>query len=52
MTPLADIARTHRLNIISYGDDTQLVLSLTENAKTRASFQNTMTNIATWMKSN
>lgn len=50
MTPLADIARTHECNIISYTDDTQLILSLTDDTNTtRANFQNTMSN---WMRTN
>ena len=47
MIPLAHIVLCHGLNIISYADDTQLILSLTEDtATTRTNFMHAMTNVA------
>lgn len=50
MAPLATIVRNHKLNIASYADDTQLILSLTnEPYITKHSFQEGMKAITTWM---
>ncbi|KAJ1116180.1 hypothetical protein NDU88_004398 [Pleurodeles waltl] len=50
MTPLANIARKHGLDIISYADDTQLILSLTNNpTSARTRLHDGMKEVATWM---
>ncbi|XP_078533484.1 uncharacterized protein LOC144819505 [Lissotriton helveticus] len=50
MSPLAAIARQHNLNIISYADDTQLILSLTNDpAAARANLHEGMKDVAEWM---
>ncbi|KAJ1151657.1 hypothetical protein NDU88_004437 [Pleurodeles waltl] len=46
MAPHAHIARLHDLNIISYTDDTQLILSLT----TKSNLHEGMKAVAEWMK--
>ncbi|KAJ1179167.1 hypothetical protein NDU88_004403 [Pleurodeles waltl] len=50
MAPLANIARSDNLNIISYADDTQLILSLTKDSA-KTNLQEGMKAIAEWMKS-
>lgn len=53
MTPLADIIRVHDLNIISYAEDTRLILSLSADpSTTTANFHKCMKSIADWMKNN
>ena len=52
MPPLTDIVRAHGLNI-SYADNTQLILSLSEDpATTQTNFHRCMTSVADWMKDN
>ncbi|KAJ1129421.1 hypothetical protein NDU88_007791 [Pleurodeles waltl] len=51
MSPLATIARQHNLKIITYADDTQLILSLTSDPDAaRASLHEGMKDVAEWMK--
>ena len=51
MTPLAEIVRHHGLNIVSYADDTQLILSLTNEPSTaKKNFHNGMKAVADWMR--
>ncbi|KAJ1163585.1 hypothetical protein NDU88_004042 [Pleurodeles waltl] len=47
---LANIARSHNLNIISYADDTQLILSLTKDSA-KINLHEGMKAIAKWIKS-
>ncbi|KAJ1112958.1 hypothetical protein NDU88_001218 [Pleurodeles waltl] len=50
MTPLANIARKHGLDLISYADDTQLILSLTNNpTSARTRLHEGMKEVANWM---
>ncbi|KAJ1115749.1 hypothetical protein NDU88_003971 [Pleurodeles waltl] len=50
MSPLAAIARHHNLNIISYADETQLILSLTNDPATaRINLHEGMKDVAEWM---
>ncbi|KAJ1104746.1 hypothetical protein NDU88_002155 [Pleurodeles waltl] len=51
MSPLANIARKHNINIISYADDTQLILSLTKDPATaKTNLHDGMKDVAEWMK--
>ncbi|KAJ1196520.1 hypothetical protein NDU88_000390 [Pleurodeles waltl] len=51
MAPLAQLARQHNLNILSYADDTQLILSLTKDPHTaKANLHEGMKSIAEWTK--
>lgn len=51
MAPLAPIVRTYGLNIVSYADDTQLILSLSNEPNTaRRNFREGMEAVAKWMK--
>ena len=53
MAPLADIVRSHGLNIISYADDTQFILSLSKDSiTTKTNFHKCMTSITNWMRNN
>ncbi|KAJ1105717.1 hypothetical protein NDU88_003122 [Pleurodeles waltl] len=50
MTPLANIARKHGLDLISYADDTQLIISLTNNpTSARTRLHDGMKEVANWM---
>ncbi|KAJ1166727.1 hypothetical protein NDU88_007124 [Pleurodeles waltl] len=50
MAPLAQLARQHHLSIISYADDTQLVLSLTKDPLTaKTNLHEGLKSIADWM---
>ncbi|XP_069069760.1 transcription termination factor 4, mitochondrial isoform X1 [Pleurodeles waltl] len=51
MSPLAHVARQHNLNIISYANDTQLILSLTKDPLTAKSNLHERKNaVAKWMR--
>ncbi|KAJ1108890.1 hypothetical protein NDU88_006260 [Pleurodeles waltl] len=51
MAPLAQLARQHNLNILSYADDTQLILSLTKDPHTaKTNLHEGMKSIAEWMR--
>ncbi|KAJ1108454.1 hypothetical protein NDU88_005830 [Pleurodeles waltl] len=50
MAPLAQLARQHNLSIISYADDTQLVLSLTKDPLTaKTNLHEGLKSIAEWL---
>ncbi|KAJ1200292.1 hypothetical protein NDU88_004116 [Pleurodeles waltl] len=51
MAPLAQLARQHNLSILSYTDDTQLILSLTKDPHTtKANLHEGLKSIAEWMR--
>ncbi|KAJ1164004.1 hypothetical protein NDU88_004451 [Pleurodeles waltl] len=51
MAPLAQLARQHNLSILSYADDTQLILSLTKDPyTTKANLHEGLKSIAEWMR--
>ncbi|KAJ1171496.1 hypothetical protein NDU88_003357 [Pleurodeles waltl] len=51
MAPLAQVARQHNLNIISYADDTHLILSLTKDPHTdKTNLHERLKAIADWMR--
>ncbi|KAJ1089603.1 hypothetical protein NDU88_002754 [Pleurodeles waltl] len=51
MAPLAQLAHQHNLNILSYADNTQLILSLTKDPRTaKANLHEGMKSIAEWMR--
>lgn len=53
MTPLVNIVKGHGLNIISYSDDTQLILSLTNDpTTTKDKLLRNMKEVAAWMNNN
>ena len=53
MTPLADGIHTHNIDILTYTDDTQLILSISDKTPSiRSNFNSSMTEVATWIKSN
>ncbi|KAJ1193120.1 hypothetical protein NDU88_002425 [Pleurodeles waltl] len=52
MAPLANIARTHHINIVSYADDTQLILCHTKDPSTaKNNLHNGLLAITSWMES-
>ncbi|KAJ1149719.1 hypothetical protein NDU88_002524 [Pleurodeles waltl] len=52
MALLANIVRSHNLNIVSYADDSQLILSLTKDPATpKTNLHKGMKAIADWMES-
>ena len=53
MIPLARIIHTHGIHILSYAEDTQLILSLSDKMpNTRTKFATCMTEVVDWMKAN
>lgn len=53
MILLASIIHSHNINILSYADDTQLILSLTDKTpSTQIKFMACMTESAHWLKTN
>ncbi|KAJ1163811.1 hypothetical protein NDU88_004263 [Pleurodeles waltl] len=51
MAPLAHFAQLHNLNIISYANDTQLILSLTDDPLTaKSNLHEGMKAVAKWMR--
>ncbi|KAJ1091975.1 hypothetical protein NDU88_005089 [Pleurodeles waltl] len=52
MAPLTNIARSYHINIVSYADDTQLIISLTKDpTRARNNLHNGLHAIANWMES-
>ena len=53
MTPLTDVNPEPSIDIFTYADDMQLILSLSDKIfSTRNNFNTCMIEVATWMKSN
>lgn len=53
VAPLAKVVRSFGLEVLSYADDTQIMVSITHNIKDSAqNFRNCMEAVSTWMSSN
>lgn len=51
MRPLADIVRKHGVKLVSYADDTQLIVTLEQKeAGTASAFKACLSDLANWMK--